>query len=77
MQHVLSTSEGKQAATNEVRGKRKATQQLIEMYQQFAQRGNPLVAAIALTCSEDLAQEIDIVANPEKLQHISLPIMNK
>ncbi len=54
--------------------KREVTKKQIEYYQHALKRGEPLFA-IVLILAENQVQEVDIVANPEKLQHLpALPL---
>jgi RNA polymerase sigma-70 factor, ECF subfamily len=65
----LAAHFGMQRSGTQRGGMRKTTRQQIEHYQYALKRGEPLFV-LALTQASNQIQEIDIVATPEKLQHL-------
>jgi RNA polymerase sigma-70 factor (ECF subfamily) len=69
LQEWLSAIEEQQNTGAQVGGMRPMTKKQLELYQHSLQKGEP-VLTMALTLAEHQIQEIDMVANPEKLRHI-------
>jgi RNA polymerase sigma-70 factor, ECF subfamily len=69
LQEMLATLEGMQRSGVQRGGMRETTRKQIEHSQHTLKKGEPLFAMV-LTQASNQIQEIDIVANPEKLQHL-------
>lgn len=65
----LAASEEKSSAGIEMGGGRETTKKQIEQYVQYFKKGEAAYAA-AFTVAENQIQEIDIIANPDKLRRI-------
>jgi RNA polymerase sigma-70 factor (ECF subfamily) len=69
LQEMLATLAGMQRNGAQGRGMRETTRNQIEHYLRTFKKGEP-VFAIVLTLADNQIQEIDLVANPEKLHHL-------
>lgn len=69
IQEMLTTLKEKGRSGAQKGGMRETTKKQAKLYQRTLKKGEPLFI-VALSLAEGQIQEIDIIANPEKLRHI-------